>query len=273
MALFSNLDTQAGKPKFMRVGQIVGATVTGTMASYVDGASLTIGAPAAGGVQAVGTIQVTAGVITGVTFSNPGAGYTSVPTITAPTGTGATITAKITKNRSGLSDNANVVFVSHEEALLTVNRLKGIKSGGWYLIKERLQSDNSLPLRFTTECLVALEVANATSGDNTDDAVVGDDALAIGTQPAAASVTAPDATSFTVVATGSTPTYQWQLRTAGLGAYANISNGGVYTTATTATLNISDSTGLDGNIYRCVVTNAGGTAVVKSKGALLTVAV
>jgi hypothetical protein len=73
-----------------------------------------------------------------------------------------------------------------------------------------------------------------------------------------------------VVASGAT-TYQWQLQTSGVGAYANISNGGVYTTATTATLNISNSTGLNGNRYRCVVGN-GGTAGVKTNGARLTVA-
>jgi hypothetical protein len=272
MALWKNVDTQLGKPKHLQLGQIDGLTITGAMSGYVDGASLTISAPGGSGVQAVGTIQVTGGVITGYTLSNPGAGYTTAPTVTAPTGTGATIVAKISKNRPGLSDNADIVFVSREESLLDVNRAKGIKGPGWYKITERQQADNSLPLRFMTEQLVFLDVVNATSGDNTDDVVVGDNALVIGTQPANSSVTAPAAASFTVVATGTTPTYQWQLRTGGLGSYANVSNGGVYTNATTATLNISNSTGLNGNVYRCVVTNSGGTAVVKSKGALLTVA-
>lgn len=268
MALFKNLDTQAGKPKNLRLGQIAGVTITGTMADYVDGASLTISAPPVGGVQAVGTIQVTAGVITGVVLSNPGAGYTEAPTITAPAGTGATITPRIKTNRAGLSDNADIVFVSQEEAALVDNRLKGIKAPGWYKITEKVTNDGTLT--YKTEALVAMTVANATSGDNTDDLVAADVEISITTQPANASVTAPAAASFTVVASGGS-TYQWQLQTGGTGAYANISNGGVYSTATTATLNISNSTGLTGNRYRCVVGN-GGTAQVKTNGAKLTVA-
>ncbi len=270
MPLFKNLDTQAGKPKYLRVGQIAGVTITGTMSGYVDGASLTISAPPAGGVQAVGTIQVTGGVITGVVFSNPGAGYSAAtpPTITAPAGTGATITPKIKNNRAGLSNNADIVFVSQEEAALVDNRLKGVKAPGWYKITEKVNNDGTI--RYMTENLISMTVPNATSGDNTDDLVVADAEISITTQPSSASVTAPAAASFTVVASGGT-TYQWQIQTGGTGAYADISNGGVYSTATTATLNISNSTGLNGNRYRCVVGN-GGTAQVKSNGAKLTVA-
>lgn len=271
MPLFKNLDTQAGKPKSSRVGQVTGVTVTGTMSGYVDGASLTIGAPGGTGVQAVGTIQVTGGVITGVTLTNPGAGYATAPTVTAPTGTGATLVAAIKKNRAGLSDNADIVFFSREEALLTDNRLKGVKAPGWYQIKERLQADGTL--RYVTENLVAMDVVNATSGDNTDDLVAADVEMSITTQPAASSVTAPAAASFTIVAAGTSPTYQWQVRTGGVGSYANLTAAGVYSGGVTAaTLNISNSTGLNGNQYRCVVSNAGATVKVVSSGARLTVA-
>jgi|GEM_PF-869248 len=41
---------------------------------------------------AAGTIAVTSGAITGVTITDPGAGYTSMPVVTAPTGSGATLT-------------------------------------------------------------------------------------------------------------------------------------------------------------------------------------
>lgn len=57
---------------------------------YVDGASVTIGAPTGTDpVQATATLQATGGVITGFTVTNPGRGYVSAPTITLPTGTGA----------------------------------------------------------------------------------------------------------------------------------------------------------------------------------------
>jgi hypothetical protein len=100
------------------------------------------------------------------------------------------------------------------------------------------------------------------------------DAITISTQPSASSVTAPASASFTVGATtndGGTLSYQWQLSTNGGTSYSNITNGGVYSGATTTTLSISDSTGLNGNLYRARVTSTGGSVAVNSDGALLTV--
>lgn len=100
------------------------------------------------------------------------------------------------------------------------------------------------------------------------------DAITIGTQPVASSVTAPAAASFTVAATtndGGTLSYQWQLSTDGGTTYNNVSNGGVYSGATTVTLAISNSTGLNGNRYRVRVSSTGGAPTVNSNGALLTV--
>ncbi len=73
--------------------------------------------------------------------------------------------------------------------------------------------------------------------------------------------------AFTVTATNTTG-YQWQVSTNG-GAYTNLSNTGVYSNVTAATLNISNATGLNGNMYRCTVSNA--SLSVNSNGALLTV--
>lgn len=101
------------------------------------------------------------------------------------------------------------------------------------------------------------------------------DAITIGTQPAAASVTAPAPAQFTVAATtndGGTLSYQWQLSTNGGTTFTNITNGGVYSTATTATLNISDATGLDGRQYRVVISSTGGAPNATSSAATLTVA-
>ena len=83
-------------------------------------------------------------------------------------------------------------------------------------------------------------------------------ALAITTQPAAQAVTAPSPATFSVVATGSNLTYQWQKNSVNLsGATASS-----YTTpATTSTDN--------GATFRVVVTS--GTQSLTSQGALLTV--
>ena len=72
------------------------------------------------------------------------------------------------------------------------------------------------------------------------------------------SVCAGDPTSFTASATGGnpTPTIQWQEKV-GAGSFTNITNGGVYSGATTGTLSISNTTGKNGNQYRAVFTSAG----------------
>lgn len=51
----------------------------------------------------------------------------------------------------------------------------------------------------------------------------------------------------------------------------NIADAGVYSNSTTGTLSISDSTDLNGHIYRVIATNAAGTASVTSNGAKLSV--
>ena len=97
--------------------------------------------------------------------------------------------------------------------------------------------------------------------------------ITITAQPVNRSVTAPAATTFAVTATATqsaTRTYQWQVKV-GAAAFVNVTNTGVYTGSTAATLNISDTTGLNGNQYRCVVSATGATSVT-SNAATLTVA-
>ena len=98
----------------------------------------------------------------------------------------------------------------------------------------------------------------------------------VSTQPAAASVLAGNATSFTVATAAPSPTFQWQRATTVGGVYANVVNGtpvGVsYTDATTATLNVStlNSTAEStANFYRAVVTSGG--CSVNSNGGQLTI--
>jgi hypothetical protein len=73
------------------------------------------------------------------------------------------------------------------------------------------------------------------------------------------------AASFTVAATGTAPLgFQWQMASAGSSTYADISG------ATTATYDIASALlAMDGNRFRCAVTNAAGTTL--SDTALLTV--
>ncbi|MBB3842154.1 hypothetical protein FHS57_006185 [Runella defluvii] len=87
------------------------------------------------------------------------------------------------------------------------------------------------------------------------------------TQPASQIVCAGSSASFTVAIANATG-YQWQLNTGG--SWNNVPATSPYTNGTTATLNISNATGLNGYQYRCVATGSGG-ATVTSNAATLTI--
>ncbi|HRI25726.1 MAG TPA: hypothetical protein PLZ45_13700, partial [Ferruginibacter sp.] len=98
--------------------------------------------------------------------------------------------------------------------------------------------------------------------------------ISITTQPAVTTnICATGSTSFTVAAAGTTPTYQWQLSTAGAGGpWNNIANGGVYTGATTTTLTLTGITaGMTGYQYRCVVSGAAPCGAVNTNAGVLNV--
>ncbi len=97
----------------------------------------------------------------------------------------------------------------------------------------------------------------------------------ITSQPANSSVCTGSTTSFSVsVASGTNAvyTYKWQSLVVGGSVWTDINNGTLYSGATTNTLSIlpTDTTGLTGNQYRCVVTYMGNATLV-SNAATLTV--
>ncbi len=263
MSMWQAVDSQLGQPKYLKVGQVSTVIVTNGGTGYTQGAAAVFSAAPAGGVTAAGTVNVTGGVITSITFTNPGAGYTSAPTVSVAGGSSAVLTPVVEPIQY---NNNEIVFVSIEESQLATNRAKGIKTPGWNIVKQHMDSEGNV--RYKVEPLVAIKATQVAAGDaKGDDLVVGDVELAITTQPVAASVTAPATATFTVVATGAT-TYQWQIQVGGVGAYANVSAG---TGGTTASYTTDVTTvGMSGDRFRCLVGN-GGTAQVISKGAKLTV--
>jgi hypothetical protein len=164
------------------------------------------------------------------------------------------------------AEKNSVFFVDIEESKSTASRAKGIRTPGWNKITSRVDSSGNE--RFSVECLVALSVPAATSGDlgGGGDPVSASN-FAITVQPVNATAAVGAAASFTVTAAPAGGTFQWQIQTNGTGAYTNITNGGVYSGATTATLSISNSTGLYNNRYRVVAKNASADTTIMSKGA------
>lgn len=84
-------------------------------------------------------------------------------------------------------------------------------------------------------------------------------APAVSGNPPNRTICANTGTTFPITATGTGLTYQWQEGTSG--NYSNISNGGIFSGATTSTLSLSSVPGSkSGYSYRCVVTGTCGTA-------------
>jgi hypothetical protein len=76
-------------------------------------------------------------------------------------------------------------------------------------------------------------------------------------QPSSVNVNQGSNTSFSVTATGSNLTYQWQLFDITTNSWVNITNAGVYTGTTTNTLTITGASfTIDANNYKCVVTGS-----------------
>ncbi len=104
----------------------------------------------------------------------------------------------------------------------------------------------------TTTYYVRGEGGCVTPGSCAQVTVTVNDAPSITSNPTNSSINDGGNTSFSVTADNTT-SYQWQENSGG--GFGNISNGGVYSGATTSTLTITGATlSMDGNVYRCVVT-------------------
>jgi subtilisin-like proprotein convertase family protein len=96
--------------------------------------------------------------------------------------------------------------------------------------------------------------------------------ISITAQPVNAAACTDKSATFTVAATGTTPSYQWQVSIDNGNTFTNISNGGVYSGATTATLTVTTPpVSMSGYLYRCIVSGAAPCAPVTSAQRLLTV--
>jgi hypothetical protein len=148
-----------------------------------------------------------------------------------------------------------------------------ITHAGWIL---RTEGTGGRAGRVTYETLVAMSsIGDSGTADATDDTQIPDYKITIRTQPSSNTATTGSAVNLTVVPytvpAGGTLTYSWEVNTDGT-AWADVANTGVYATAngnTSATLSITDNTGLDGYTYRVLISVDGG-ADVYSANAIVT---
>lgn len=183
--------------------------------------------------------------------------------------------ANVTKAGRGIAASSQaktIVFVDNQEAALAENKARGINAPGWW--SYYTYTDGEGNVRHKAEHLVTIAGPDLNTNETqADDAIAADFAIDIDSQPAAASVLTGDPAQFVVAAVsrpaGGTLSFQWQ-EDQGSG-FANVVDGGVYSGATTSTLNISDATGFDTYQYRVIVSVVGGEDVL-SNTALLTVA-
>lgn len=97
------------------------------------------------------------------------------------------------------------------------------------------------------------------------------------TQPVGAEIKAGENIELSVeaeiAAAGATLDYQWEKSIDGGRTFSNVSDGGVYSGATTDTLAITAAAGVETGLYQCKVTRNSGTETVTSDAARLTVVV
>ncbi len=115
-------------------------------------------------------------------------------------------------------------------------------------------------------------INNGLCGTTFDEVIITTNATpSITTNPTNSSIAVGANTSFTVVGSNTPTSYTWQVSTNGGGIWTTIVNGGVYSNATTATLNITGATlAMNGYQYRASATNACGTSSYSTIATLTT---
>ena len=170
------------------------------------------------------------------------------------------------------SQTKTILYIDETEAALPQNKSRGLNAPGWW--SYFTYSDNEGNTRHKAEQMVFIAGGEANADETQSDATLAGDAassVAIGTQPAAATVEAKgsNTATFTVATTvtgAGTASYQWQLSTNGGASFADVS-GATSASYETAAVVAGDS----GNQYRVKVNTSAGAVEVLSTAATLTV--
>lgn len=116
---------------------------------------------------------------------------------------------------------------------------------------------------------ISVALITGTAVSSTNFTVTASPIISITTQPSDFSTCGGPVTTFTAAATGTTNlTYQWQYSADGLAPFADITNGGGYSNATTATLSINTAGNFGSGRYRCRVNGDYAAEVITSDAGL-----
>jgi hypothetical protein len=244
---------------------ITGTNLSGATAVTIGGTAATITATTATtvtvtvGAGTTGTIQVTTpgGTATSsgsfTVSSAPVIGTQPVVTSICTSGTGtfsvvATGATTYQWRRAGVNLTNTAPYSGVNTATLTITNPAIGDAGNFDVIV----SNGSCSVTSTARALTVLLTTPS-----------------ITTNPTSVSVAGGANTSFTAAASNSPTSYIWEVSTNGGTSWATISNGGVYSTATTATLTITGATfGMNGYRYRASATNSCGTSLSSSSATL-----
>ena len=184
-----------------------------------------------------------------------------------------------TNATSGAEGNAaiaaRVVYIDDTEATLAENRERGLTAPGWWSYTS--YTDASGETRHKCEHLVSFKDAPANAADS-DDAVAADvaSAITISAQPAnvtgaADPYTAASAFAVTAAATTGSLLFQWQRQTPTGTRWTNVTDAGVFSGSSTATLAITGAAKADwdGYKFRVKITSTAGAEEVTSNSASL----
>ena len=183
--------------------------------------------------------------------------------------------ANVTKAGIGIAASSQaktVVFVDETEAALAENKARGLNAPGWWSYVTYTDADGKT--RHKAEHLVTLANAEANADETQSDDTYAADAavtIAIGTQPASATVANGGNLTLTVVATATPPgdasvlTFQWQKLSGD--AWGDISG------ATSATFTVNPAGVSDAGSYRVKLNSTNGAPEVISATAVIDIAV
>ncbi len=124
-------------------------------------------------------------------------------------------------------------------------------NGGWWVDDIELKSEAAVQMRSN---LFNSSAVRQSYSDTITYIIQGCLPVSISTQPTVVNTCVGGNATYSVAATGTTPSYQWQVNTGS--GFVNLTNTAPYSGVTTGTLSITNVTaGMNGYLYRCAVSN------------------